>query len=79
MTKVLIKESAIHGCGVFAAQSIQPGTIVRWSGSCCGVNHSCSPNLDTDWRAKRGIASGEELTISYPRPVVPCNCGYCRW
>ena len=89
MNVVEVRDSAIHGRGVFALQDIPPGAEVPVGSYFMFLNHSCDPNAelrpDNRYYARKPIRAGEEITFDYRgtpfakflRGVV-CNCPLCR-
>ncbi len=71
---VSVKQSQLHGDGLFSDQDVTTGTLLLvvqqrnveqpvWH-----INHSCAPNCEVDRvyvLAARDIQAGEELTINY--------------
>lgn len=85
-----IRESTIHGRGVFATRLIRIGQWIGPRGIYrrTGFNHSCVPNVKRmevgPLVANREIQAGEELTLSYPgwhmreELQITCRCPNCK-
>lgn len=84
-----VRESSIHGRGVFALQDIPAGAEVPVGRYFMFLNHSCGPNAelrsDNTYYALKDIKAGEEITFNYRGTPfakflegVVCNCPLCR-
>lgn len=86
----LVKPSAIHGNGLFAAKAFRTGEYLPDPNDYClhnfgGFNHSCQNNVELNEDmiiALRDIEIGEELTVDYDhcqeKSKKRCNCPVCK-
>ena len=83
MPDVIVKDSKIHGKGVFALRDFKKGEVViKWDTSHVLTLDQVEklPKSEKDYVAKRDIKKGEEVGEDYAEDETPgfrmkCNCG----
>ncbi len=78
--KTEVRESKIHGCGLFAKADIARGEIVAIKGGHIVDRETLQRDITPRFVAMRDIPAGEELTHDWAMTdnddySVECNCG----